>query len=463
MARDIVLICLDSVRLDYFNEYAPRLRDLADIEFSECRAASSWSVPSHGSMMTGSLPTEHGAHAFNQSFHHLEQADTWLGECADHTSVGMSANPYASPDFGFDGLFDKFIATRSGRHFPSGMSVDSFGWDRDQSGMALYWTFIREALRHEHPGASVTNAIIQKSRNVLKDSSVPQLFDDGAKLITRQMRKEVNQSEKPIIAFANLMEAHEPMVDRFGYSRELYDVPLGWASSTVSELNIGELDREFVDRYRGVYCAAIDYLDRIVSELVESLLANRDVTVVVTADHGENLGYEADDGLFGHVGSLSEALLHVPLLVINPPESATNGVVDQYVSHLGLPELLVSIANEGWKDITRDVVVAERIGGTQWADETAERSEDYWDRMIRVAYRGNTKIEWDSLGDAYETTLGKAPDIWNLKEKIELPPDWATRQFKDIIEDARKVAETGGGQYDVSSDVQNRLKELGYL
>lgn len=463
MPRNILLVCLDSVRADFFSGYAPRLQDLADVSFSQCRSASSWTIPSHGSMMTGRLPSEHGAHGYNSSFYHLSRADTWLANCQKHKSIGVSSNPYASSDFGFDGLFDEFLMTRPGKYFPSGMSVDSFGWDRNNSGLPLYRDFLREAVRHDHTAASLLNAIIHKSRDVLESCPIPQLFDDGARRLVQLIRRRFSQSDEPIIGFMNLMEAHEPMVDLMAFDSNLYDVPRGWASSGFSDIVVGEADEPALERYRSVYSAAIDYLDRKMSELIESLLKDHDLTVVLTADHGENLGYDAEDHLFGHTGSLSEATLHVPLLIVNPPPSAPTGTTDGYASQMDLPDLLTEMANDDWTDITRDVVGAERVGGTQWINNDGVNNYEFWDRTIRAAYRGDTKIEWDSLGNVYRISLGQQPCTRKTKEEIDSVPSWATSQFRQSIETDRNEARLGGHQTALTDDVERRLRDFGYL
>ena len=65
MTRNVVLVCLDTVRKDYFDEYATRLQKLCDVSFEQCRAASSCSVRSHASFMTGELPYRHGIDSYN--------------------------------------------------------------------------------------------------------------------------------------------------------------------------------------------------------------------------------------------------------------------------------------------------------------------------------------------------------------------------------------------------------------
>lgn len=52
----IVQICLDTVRKDLYDTYAPRLQNQATIRFEEKRAASSRSVPNHTAFIIEKLP-----------------------------------------------------------------------------------------------------------------------------------------------------------------------------------------------------------------------------------------------------------------------------------------------------------------------------------------------------------------------------------------------------------------------
>ena len=97
------------MRKDYFDRFAPRLVASADSRFEDCRAASGWSVPSHASLLSGSLPSTHGIHAFTPRFNALDTTETFLDDLPDHRSVGVSANVYASSAFGFDTLFSEFV------------------------------------------------------------------------------------------------------------------------------------------------------------------------------------------------------------------------------------------------------------------------------------------------------------------------------------------------------------------
>lgn len=120
MTRNVVLVVLDTVRKNTFDEYAPRLRRRSDLSFEQCRAASSWSVPSHASIFTGELPSEHGIHAesfdADFSFASVDPESTFLGRLPGHRTVGVSANAYVNSTFGFDALFDEFHDFSIGSH-----------------------------------------------------------------------------------------------------------------------------------------------------------------------------------------------------------------------------------------------------------------------------------------------------------------------------------------------------------
>jgi membrane-anchored protein YejM (alkaline phosphatase superfamily) len=102
----------------------------------------------------------------------------------------------------------------------------------------------------------------------------------------------------------------------------------------------------------------------VVTGLISDIhsITNCETTVIVTADHGEDLGDSPLDSSFGHTGSLSEGLLHVPLELYNPPQGYKS-VYDNLVSHLDLAQLIMSIADESDCDISRTVAPAEIIGG----------------------------------------------------------------------------------------------------
>jgi arylsulfatase A-like enzyme len=465
--RNVVLVCLDTVRKDYFDKYAPRLRERADVEFAQCRAGSGWSVPSHATMMTGRLPHQHGIHVYNRDFSSLTRDDTFLGRLPDHRAIGASANVYASSAFGFDGIFDEYVSISADRRFSQGMDVEQWGQQCDESGLSRYVVFVQAALGHDHPLHSLANGALAELKHRFDEWPIPNPLDDGAKIVAREATRIAQESREPFICFTNFMDAHSPLTHVRGYDRKFHDAPLSWHSGEFSTHAVNtegiEGHEEDIEYTRGLYAASIDYLDRQVSEFIDAVQAatDRETTFVITADHGENMGFEADDYLMAHKGPLTEGLLHVPQVVVNAPE--TVGELTDYVSHLSLGDLVVGLANGEVPTVTRDRIPAERIGSNMAAAASAEEREQ-WDRMIRVIYQGTDKYVWNSSGLRERKRLD--PDRPNWEELAETNIDVAAyeREFFDVpLGKYKRKARAAADDLDVDAATEDRLRNLGYL
>lgn len=462
--RNLVLVCLDSVRKDAYDEHAPRLSAAADWSFPQARAASSWSVPSHASILTGELPHRHGIHTHNRSYASLSRSDTFLDALPDHEALGVSANVFAGEEFGFDALFEDFETISNVCAFPQGLDVGEFVSDPDVEHPIR--SFLAASVRNPHRLESLANGGLAFLDDLLEGKPVPNVLDDGSKAVLRQSRISVSRSSEPFVLFVNLMEAHTPLKPLFGYGRHHDGVPASYTTSThdVWEL-MDDVDAhaDYVRHWRRLYGAAVAYLDRLLSAFVEWLSTNTDheTTVVVTADHGENLGYAHEEGRVRHKSSLSEGLLHVPLDVLNPP-SGTRPPTDGYLSHLDLGELLVGLAEGECRDLTRDRIPAEVIGMSAGPEPPSERA--YWDRLIRCAYEGERKYVWDSLGGRFEYAIDHDRPTWQQRRSDEATiPAWATDFFESDAETTkRRAQDSARATESVSAATEARLEQLGY-
>jgi arylsulfatase A-like enzyme len=465
--RNIALICLDTVRKDYFDEYAQRLRERADLEFAQCRAASSWSVPSHASMFTGELPHRHGIHTHNRDFSGLSREDTFLADLPEHRAIGASANVWAGSSFGFDALFDEFSDVSPDRRFPDGIDVGQFGQRCDATGLGRQAAFVRAALDHDHPLASLANGAFVQIDDWLSRLPVPTPFDDGADIIAREARSKIAGGDEPFFLFTNFMDAHGPLHHVRGYDRSLHDAPLSWTSEDVdwrAALDAG--DQTLIERYTDLYGTSIDYLDRQVCELVDWIRANadRETTIVVTADHGDNMGTAVDDGRWGHVEStLTEGLLHVPLVVLNAPDGWEDVDESRYVSHCSLAELLVGLADGEVPDVTADRIAAERIGHSGSLNSIDEHRDTAGDRLQRAVYEGERKHQWGS--DDRQTVFRLDPEraCWEEATDESSDPERFASLFDADADAYKERAAATAEEMDVEATVQDRLADLGYL
>jgi hypothetical protein len=429
--RNVALVCLEAVRADAFAVHAERLTSLADVTFAECRAASSWSVPSHASMFTGRLPHEHGVHAFAPDFSALDRSETFLANL-EHRAVGVSANVYAGSAQGLDTWFDTFVDVDPKRRYPWGLDAESFLADY---GGALPRPVgaLAAALRHDHPVASLANLAALRLRDRAEGSERPVPFDDGTRVIERAVDRELGDRREPWFLFVDAMDAHSPHRRLDLPEFEDLPVPESWSfaeSDKPAYLREPDQHAADVDYLRACYDAAIRYLDRRVAALAERLVeeSDRPTTVVVTAGHGEHLLYPGDEGRLGHVGSLGEGLLRVPLVLVNPPESYPDHV-ESPVSHLSLPDLLVGLARGDTPDVTTRRTVAEVVGPAPGNDGLEGVPPGEWDRAIRCAIDGTAKFCWDSLGNRrrYEVT---GPNDQSDPE-VAPPPDWGRDRFRE--------------------------------
>jgi arylsulfatase A-like enzyme len=111
------------------------------------------------------------------------------------------------------------------------------------------------------------------------------------------------------------------------------------------ETGIAPMDEEQLALLRGLYDGEVAYLDHRVGELLaflEELGILDDTLLVITADHGEQVG---DHGFLGHNLNVYDDLLHVPLLVRYPPLFDAGASVEEPVETRDVFASIVSVVH----------------------------------------------------------------------------------------------------------------------
>lgn len=273
---NLVLIVLDTVRYDRTSlgrsdrDTTPFLRELATrgVSFTSARSPAEWTLPAHASLFTGRLPSEHGAH-----FEHRYLPDEVMTVAerlrrSDYRTGAFSSNVNVSRAFHFDQGFETFF--------------EAFAADEVRAGK-----------------------------------------ETKSAAVERELRDWLGtKRDVPSFVFVNLMEAHLP----YDASAEHLAAFGGEGSLDLAEIGAGDFldrvvagERPLDDAFRAAlsnrYDAALRTLDdslRRVIDVLEKTHVLDDAIVFITSDHGEHLG---ENGLVDHHGALSEALLHVPLVV----------------------------------------------------------------------------------------------------------------------------------------------------
>lgn len=462
MERNVILIILDTVRKDYFDKFAERIQYNSQTSFEQCRAAASWSTPSHASILTGQLLHQHGVHSGNQSFDNIGVDETFLRQLLDYNKLCITDHGLLQPDYGFNKFFD--------RHRTTGWEQIVNNADLD-AGVEKYLIALKETLASGDPFTmykNVERALWNDFEDLMFKLPVNGPPDQGAAELSRIAKEEAEQAKEPFFIFMNFMDAHTKHRVHKNLDHSLHSAPENWSSESHYVWESDEFEESYINHYRDLYGASIDYLDRIVVELYEhiSKATENETTVLITADHGHNLGYSYDDNLLGHMASMTESVLHVPLSIINPPEGFPKSV-DKYFSQLNLGELITRIAENKSEvdDLTGGPIVAEHEGLVGYREKKNEfpgtdEEFEYWNRMMRVQYNEETKFIWDILGDLQEYKLMfDDPCYQELIEDRSGNLDDESEFFDVGMEEYRQQLKTRT----VDDAVMEDLEDLGYV
>jgi arylsulfatase A-like enzyme len=276
-----VLIVLDTVRADRVRcveegaSLTPELDAFCkrSIRFTRASSTSSWTLPAHASLFTGLYPIEHGA---TQEHTRLDADAVTLAEilgARGYRTYGVSANPMVSRKSGLARGFDSFEETwrsRRGRGFPEAAEhpnnravADLLGAGTNAAPFFLFVNYI-EAHRPNNPPEPYRSRALSPGR------------------------------DEPAVKRARQRSARNHYLDPAAISAAEFAI-------------LGEL-----------YDGEIAYLDALVGGLLARMEADgqlENTLVIVTSDHGENLG---DRGHFRHIFSLTGGSVRVPLLIRLP-------------------------------------------------------------------------------------------------------------------------------------------------
>lgn len=321
---DVVLIVLDTQRADHLGPWAKGPRARGDLTpafdafaregtiYERAFATASWTVPSHASLFTGLWPISHGASWLQHR---------WLVDETPTLAEALRARGY-----------------------------------RTVALVANHWLGLANLLQGfdevEALGARFRGL---RLRRVLELIGAPaRWMDHGAEDAVDAVGRVLGgrtHDRRPLFLFVNLLEPHwrhlPPLADR------LAALPPGLGALTATRIGMqfygplvmagrhidGPLDRALPALYAG----AVRHQDRAFGRIVSTLRSGLDLDralVVVTADHGENLG---DGGRFDHVFALNDALVHVPLVIRHPARFAAGVRVPGLASLADVPPTIADV------------------------------------------------------------------------------------------------------------------------
>jgi arylsulfatase A-like enzyme len=465
MRPNVLLVVFDTARADAFEPYGaasgstPSTADLARRGSAAPAAYSTanWTLPAHASLFSGLLPRTIGlGRESNPRALMASQSDRMLAEVlrrSGYATAAASANVWVTKRHGFAAGFDTF---------------------RSVSGP-----------RRHHAGGGLL-ARIQWDLHALRAK-----IDDGLRAIDRIVRKWIEAGpQQPFFWFVNLMECHSPYLPPRPYNdlgpwqrilagedARTYQSRDGFVRVTLGDLDIAPASQR---RMRHLYGRAVRSMDDWLGRTLERLDARGmldDTLVIVTSDHGENLG---DGHMLGHTLSLDDRLIRVPLVAAGPgAPSFSPGPI----SLTDVPRLVgeaAGLAEHPWEPNDRDgVVVAQTDGLRSLSPESADRFAkalgipDHAVAAMASARSCATDGRFKLVRvDERETLYDLANDPLELSDALTRFPEEATRLRKalDAAESESSVAPAGSAgpvgpveAAEEDKDLEERLRMLGYL
>lgn len=446
---NVLLVVLDSVRADRleqstsFDLETPNLDRLTSDGryYRNAYATGSWTLPAHGSLFTGKLPRQHGAHA-RHKYLDVETTDTIAGKlsAAGYTSIGVSPNPWITPEFGFATGFDEFHVLKPSLPFATPTADPRDALDDPSLGEITRWVV------GGNPFNRLANGLYEK------------IFNDHpytpAEQVTDRVLDRVSSVDEPWFAFVNYMDAHEP------YGLQLDHV--------LSEWNLDERALAFdwnlhcyenppapgmEDSIRRFYDAALAYLDRQLGELLTAVDLKTTLLVVVS-DHGQSLG-ESD--YWGHGTHLSVPLIEVPFVVRSQENVSFDRDEDAVVDLSDVPDLIretVGIGGESlsWKselETATDAAVAESFGPHQIIEDPPKQ-------VSKTGYRAVCTPDVCMFHDIDTGERRYSEGEPNQKQKTR------TVDLENAVTERISIAHEMERR-EVSLGTRRRLEDLGYL
>jgi len=471
---NVLWIIWDTVRHDRMSVYGsgasttPHVAAWADAArvYENCVSVGSTTVPSHASLFTGLLPSEHGAHNMQPV---LDESFDTIAELAKRNGYAtylFSENPYISADGKFDQGFD----------------LSEHPWDQRYREQALRITQgkIPDEQRRRQLQASFQRGTLPIRRIKAAGELAQQGVESWLATLT---------TGRPFFIVLNYMEAHHPLLpprkyrERFMTPEQVqrsYEGELSWEAAWSYAVGLADLSDEQLELIRLTYDAALAELDDLFGGLLASLEKSgrlQDTIVILCSDHGEHLG---EHHLLDHQYSVYEELLRVPLIV-HYPARVPSGRESRPVTNMDLFPTLLELMNlpapTGWRSQAVSLLSPRerrvRLGEYPAAMMSQLRElkrmnpgfdPTRWTRALRAYYDEPYKFIWGSDGAHELYRLDSDPQEQN--NLLAAEPQVAKRMDEALDAYLRSLQTTSRPRSPLpkmSREQRQRLSDLGYV
>ncbi|MFQ5802587.1 MAG: sulfatase [Candidatus Methylomirabilales bacterium] len=356
----MVLISIDTLRADHLSCYGygrittPNLDNLGEdgVVYENAYSTAAWTAPAHASMLTGLYPSCHGV-----------VDNCRLSEDIPTLAEILLENGYKTAGFVNNSQVGELVGLGRGHE-----------------------TFI-EVWRGTRGDPVVRKSIKYLIRNAKEFMGIS---DHGADCTNRLVRQWIARNKsRHFYVFIHYVEPHNPINAPYPFKNKYWDkkkiknidrrkLRLVAHNPLVCFTDNIRLNEDEINGLKALYDGEVSYMDQKIGEVVEYLKSEGvydNTLIIVTADHGEHFD---EHGLYSHVASLYEPIVHVPLIMKYPAWASKRGRVGKVVQVLDICCAVVEAAGIGRKFLSgaqgrslamadvdgrcRDYVVAEWEG-----------------------------------------------------------------------------------------------------
>lgn len=350
---NVLFLSLDTVRQDALGCYGRRPRHAPTLSPSpaldvlardgvrmvDAYASSSWTLPSHMTMMTGLSPLVHAVETEGASLDPAipTMADILRGH--GYRTVGIYSAPYLDPHWGFARGFDDYRPAYGAELVAVARRAADIRADAERAAAADDWQRYDEIKQRQ--------AGIDRELN---DGSQTAVTSDEVTTAVLAEMEDLARGGKPWLLFAHFFDAHCDYVPPPPYDRRFdpdyrgtftaagcMGGPLvGWPDPNAPERLIRALGDRDLEHAVALYEGEVAWVDAHVGTIVRKLdelgLGGKTLVVVV-ADHGEEF---FEHGGLGHRRTLQEEVVRVPFLLRLPGVLPTGAAIRGAVSTTAL-------------------------------------------------------------------------------------------------------------------------------
>lgn len=409
---NVILITLDTVRADHlpFHGYpvmtAPNLSRMAQnsIQFKDAIAQSTWTLPSHASILSGMYPHEHGAIKGNTRIAPDVPMLPQFFKEAGYSTAAFISHYFVHHQFGFGKGFDHFDTTNYVRDMAhvstgslTGLAVD---WMDAQPGEFFVW------IHNFDPH----NQFVHHDK------------------IDFEYIESV--SDEPELQYDKWNSYPCEFSDFFNSAREKY--------ISLHDGEIYRCDRAIGNLMR--YLQSRDLLDKTI--------------VIITSDHGEAF---MDHGLVGHGTFVYSEVTDVPLLVYLP--GSTPGIVRPVTELKNIVPTLLDLFG---------MPKPQYLGRNILTENTGHAFSDVLDRQDHRSIcfvSDEWKLVYSYHKDEFEL-YDRRTDPGDLKDVARFHPDIVTSlkpRLMDLTTPKIRPAAPDTQQINHDELTTEHLKALGYV